>query len=92
MRKARARSFGNVAVDCAVHDALVTGAAISACLISWNAPSPSSRNGACPESRTTGISPHLAVYKALIALACPGPPVTSATPTLPVMRAQASAM
>ena len=43
-------------------------------------------------TKTTGISPHLAVYKALIALACPGPPVTSTTPTLPVMRAQASAM
>ena len=38
-------------------------------------------------SRIIGASDASAVYKAAVALACPGPPVTRATPTWPVVRA-----
>ena len=55
-RQARAMSAPSVATDCAVQEAFVTGKAISACRISWNAPLPSSSSGAWPEISTSGDS------------------------------------
>jgi len=47
--------------DALVNDSLVSGAAISACRISWNAPVPSWPFGACPDRSTTGDSAIAAV-------------------------------
>ncbi len=92
IRIALPRSWPSVAADVAVHDALVTGAAISACRISWKPPRPSSHVAACPDSSTIGDSAPSAVNSAPTALAWPGPPVTSAMPASPVSRPHASAM
>ncbi|MNC90558.1 hypothetical protein D3C83_66680 [compost metagenome] len=61
MRIARAMSSPSASAFCAVHDALVTGAASSACGISWNEPRPTSESGALPESMTSGDSAASAV-------------------------------
>ena len=71
-------------VDFAVHEAFVTGSAISACLSSWKPPRPNSPVAACPDSSTIGDSEASAAKRAPIAFTCPGPPVTMATPGSPV--------
>ena len=80
MRIASPMSRPSVAVALAVHDALVTGAAMSAWRISWKPPRPSSQVAAWPDSSTIGDSAPSAVNSAPTALAWPGPPVTSAMP------------
>ena len=92
IRIALSRSWPRVAADVATQDTLVTGAAISACRISWNPPRPSSQVAACPDSSTIGDSAPSAVKRAPTALAWPGPPVTRAMPASPVSRPHASAM
>ncbi len=59
--------------------------------ISWNASLPIMGEPTCPEITTSGIESLYAVAMPVIALVAPGPEVTSATPTLPLTRAYASA-
>ena len=54
MRIASPMSRPSVAAEVAVHDALVTGAAMSAWRISWKPPRPSSQVAAWPDSSTIG--------------------------------------
>ena len=61
MRIASPMSRPSVAAEVAVHDALVTGAAMSAWRISWKPPRPSSQVAAWPESSTIGDSAPSAV-------------------------------
>ena len=61
MRTASPMSRPSVAAAVAVNDALVTGAAMSACRISWKPPRPSSQVAAWPESSTIGDSAPSAV-------------------------------
>jgi hypothetical protein len=61
MRMARARSSARASGPAQVHEALHTGAAISAWRISWKAPMPSWPWGAWPDSSTTGASAMAAV-------------------------------
>jgi hypothetical protein len=60
-RIAFAMSVATASALAQAHAALVTGAAIAACCISWNAPCPSWSFGAWPESSTTGASAICAV-------------------------------
>ena len=92
MRMASPISRPRVVTLSAVHDAFVTGFAISAWRNSWKPPRSSSQVAACPDSSTIGDSAASAVYSAPTALAWPGPPVTSAMPASPVSRPCASAM
>ena len=92
MRIASPMSPPRPAAEVAVHDAFVTGAAISAWRISWKPPRPISQVAAWPESRTMGDSAASAVNSAPTALAWPGPPVTMAMPGSPVSRPHASAI
>ena len=71
---------------------LTRGRVRSICGISWNAPLPSAATGESPLSSRTGLSECRAEKRAERALPNPGPAVTSATPTSPVIWAQASAM
>ena len=61
MRTASASSAPSVAADLATHEALATGAAISAWPSSWKAPRPTSFSGGCPASSTIGDSAARAV-------------------------------
>ncbi len=92
MRTASASSVPSVAAERATHDALVTGAAISAWRSSWKAPRPTSLSPACPDSSTSGDSPACAVHSAAAALVKPAPPLTHTMPHWPVRRPHASAM
>ena len=71
---------------------LVTGLAISTMSTAWK-PSLSSRSVRCwPVMQIIGIESAIAVYRPVIMLVPAGPEVPMATPTLPVVRDQPSAM
>jgi hypothetical protein len=61
MRIAAAMSRPIVAAERAVHEAFVTGRAISACATSWKPPRPTSSDATWPESSTSGDSAACAV-------------------------------
>jgi len=70
---------------------LVSGFMIDSWSMSCSEPRPLSRVAVAPPSSSSGVCAICAFLSAVTVLVTPGPAVTAATPTVPVMRATASA-
>ena len=92
MRKASRKIHGACSALCTWTAHFVTGLAISTMSTAWNASSCSFVDTAWPVMHRIGTESACAVYRPVIMFVPAGPDVPIATPTLPVVRDQPSAM